>query len=112
MSDSQLNGLQVGAVVHYVLNQEDVNAINRRRPLSGTASGVPLFAQHHTGNPVSVGEHVAMMVVAIWRNEFGEGKHGVNGQCMLDGNDSLWVTSVGFAFPSLPGTWHWMEAGL
>jgi hypothetical protein len=34
-----------------------------------------------------------MLVTAFWRDEYGEGIHGVNGQAFLDGNDVFWACS-------------------
>lgn len=55
-------------------------------------------------NPHSVGQELPLIVCRVWPNEFGD-KPGVNGQVFLDGNQSLWVTSVGEG--DQPGQWHW-----
>ena len=65
----------------------------------------PLGAQAHIGNSASEGQEFPMVVVRVWTDEFGPGKPGVNGQAFLDGNDALWVTSVGEGDGD--GQWHW-----
>ena len=98
----------IGRIVHYILTSQDVGAINRRR-VSGVGHGPnwPAGAQAHVGNPESTGEHVPMIICAVWPNEHGPNFDGVNGQVFLDGNDSLWVTSAKEG--TEPGTWHWPE---
>ena len=41
----------------------------------------------------SKGDIVPLIVVRVWNNEYGD-KPGVNGQIILDGEFTLWVTSV------------------
>jgi len=98
----------IGRIVHYVLTGSDADAITRRRVFgAGHGDGWPNGAQAHVGNPVAAGEHVPMVVVVVWPNEHGPDSDGINGQALLDGSDSLWVTSVKEG--SEPGTWHWPE---
>lgn len=98
--------ITVGRIVFYKLTQTDVEVINRRRVSNaGHAEGWPAGAQAHVGNPVFAGEEVPLIVTTVWPNEHGPNFHGVNGQCILDGNDSLWVTSVKEGNEA--GTWHW-----
>ena len=99
----------IGRIVHYRLSTQDAAAIEQRRDdakrwyghLVENVKGV----QHHTGNPVSEGLTVALIVTAVWPHEYGEGTFGVNGQALLDGNDSLWVTSAKQG--DEPGQWNW-----
>ncbi len=104
----------LGQIVHYRLTQQDAAEISRRRTNSAAIRNMivshqwPAGAQAHIGNPVYAGEEVPLVVVVVWPNEFGERFHGINGQVLLDGNDSLWVTSVRDG--TEPGTWHWPEA--
>ena len=93
-----MDGVTIGRVAHYVLTESDASRINEDR-----SAGI------RKGNPVRGGEHVVMIMVKVFPNEFGEGVPGVNGQCLLDGNDSLWVTSVKFSPDAESGTWHWVE---
>ena len=98
----------IGRIVHYVLNQQDVEQIERRRVRNaGRGPNWPAGAQAHVGNPVSVGERVPMIICVVWPNEHGPNFDGVNGQVILDGNDSLWITSAKEG--TEPGTWHWPE---
>lgn len=99
----------IGRIVHYRLTAEQATEVNRRRDDAKLNSDVmrterPGY-QAHVGNPVYAGEPVAMIVVQVWPNEFGPDHDGVNGQVFLDGNDSLWVTSVKEG--DGPGTWSW-----
>lgn len=95
-----MDGLTEGRIAHYVITANDVETIRIDRDLSIKAS---------RGNPVRAGDHVPMVMVRVFPNEFGEDHPGVNGQCLLDGNDSLWVTSAKYDETKEPGTWHWIE---
>lgn len=98
----------IGRIVHYSLTTQDKEEIERHRVHGkGHGDAWPKGAQAHVGNPVSVGEHVPMIVCVVWPNEHGPNFDGVNGQVFLDGNDSLWVTSAKEG--TEPGTWHWPE---
>lgn len=70
--------LAIAAVLLYTLTAADAEAIQRTRANSSGA---------FRGNPVAEGETYPL-VVSRSSGEF------VNGQVLLDGNDSLWVTSV------------------
>lgn len=101
----------IGRIVHYILSSDDATAIRRRRVPNvehvGHGESWPAGAQAHVGNPVTLGEHVPMIVCVVWPNEYGPDFDGVNGQVFLDGNDSYWVTSAKEG--TEPGTWHWPE---
>lgn len=83
----------VGRIVAYTLTETDAEQINKRRQdarvsgIAATNSGAVV----HFGNPVLSGEICAMVIVHVWGTHEGA---SVNGQVLLDGNDSLWVTSV------------------
>lgn len=114
-----MDGLTVGRIVHYVLTEDDCKTINERRRIGkqiddsrGVLDGLMVYA----GNHAIAGQHMPMMVVAVWPNEYGPNFDGVNGQVFLDGNDSYWVTSKKYDDTPevreerfLPGTWHWIE---
>lgn len=87
----------IGRIVHYVLADDDVAAIRTERRRSNDTA---------RGTPVHVGEVVALLVTAVWPY-VGDGRPEpcVNGQALLDGNDSLWVTMA--AQGSGPGCWDW-----
>lgn len=91
----------IGRIVHLKLSADCADQINRRRePGAGHSEGWPKGAQAHSGNPVREGEIVPMIVTLVF-------SECVNGQAILDGNDSLWVTSVKEG--TEPGTWCWPE---
>lgn len=103
----------LGRIVVYVLSEQDAEQINRRRTngksiqerLAQQPPAWPAGAQAHIGNYASAGDEVPCLIVHVWPDEFGSGISGINGQAFLDGNDSLWVTSVKEG--TEPGTWHW-----
>lgn len=97
----------IGRIVHYVLTAQDCDAINRRRVEAAEirdrmqVGQWPAGAQAHVGNVVNPGEEYPMLVVRVWSARM------VNGQVFLDGNDSLWVTSIPEG--EGPRTYHWPE---
>lgn len=71
----------VGRIVHYTLTSSDASRVmQRRNDILGPR-----------GNDTRVGDVYPLIITRIWGNEPSS---AVNGQVMLDGNDSLWVTSV------------------
>ena len=102
----------IGRIVHYALTEKQAQEVNRRRVAQPHLPEWPAGAQAHIGNPVCTGSIVPMIVTAVWPNEFGPDRPGINGQALLDGGDSLWVTSVAETPPSetpepQPGCWVW-----
>jgi hypothetical protein len=90
----------IGRIVHYRLSANDCGAINKRRKdaeKSGFA-GQDSGAIVHTGNTVEEGQEYPLVITRSW-----SGVH-VNGQVLLDGNDTLWVTSRGEG--PKDGQWH------
>lgn len=93
----------VGRLVHYVLTAVDAQRINKRlmdfehyrKGLDYQDTGYVA----HFGNYAHEGDILPLMVVRVW------GEHSVNGQVFLDGNNTLWVTSVPEG--EGPGTWSW-----
>lgn len=88
----------IGRVVHYKLSEQDAAAINARRKgaqnLNGagvTLASQDLGAQIHSGNAVEAGDVYPMIITRAWGDQ---PTSAVNGQVLLDGNDTLWVTSV------------------
>lgn len=117
----------VGRIVHFRLTADQAEQINRRRvdhDHAGTldANGVRLWpdgAVRHVGNGVGEGSVVPLIVTQVWPDEYKAGHlahhepgtkyesaYGVNGQAILDGNDSLWVCSAP-QHATLPGCWFW-----
>jgi hypothetical protein len=72
----------VGRTVHYMLNEYDANAIEAQRAAVG--------ALHHRGNVARAGDVCPMVIVRVWGDS---DVSAVNGQLILDGTDSFWVTS-------------------
>lgn len=89
-----MNGVVAGRIVHYVLSDEDAKKINERRG-----------NQPDSGNTTMAGFHTPMMIVRVFPNEHGL----VNGQCLLDGSDTLWVIGKKYNEENDYGSWHWIE---
>lgn len=98
-----------GRIVAYKLSAPDAEAINKRRA-DLHASG---FAQQntggqcHIGNSVALGDIYPMVITRVWAPMPGG---AVNGQVLLDGNDTLWVTSRTLVLDEegggpIPGYW-------
>ena len=96
----------VGRLVLYKLTKEDVEAINRRRTAPNSIAERlenetwPIGAQAHIGNEVAEGDLLPTLVVKVWEG------NSINAQVFLDGNDTLWVTSVQQGGET--GQWDWM----
>ncbi len=88
----------VGRIVHYQVTSYDVGRIKRQRDprhrtfrntdgiiVSGEAHG------HAFGNEPEVGQVFPLLITKVWGDTE---ESAVNGQLFLDGNDSLWLTSV------------------
>jgi len=80
----------IGRIVHYTITATDANQINRRRTdaRESQAASLASGAVIHSGNEAEAGEVYPLLVTRVWPNQL------VNGQLFLDGNDTLWVTSV------------------
>lgn len=76
----------LGAVVGYRIDDGDAAVIRQRRT-----------ASDRRGAPVHVGELVPLVVTQVVDNA------RVNGQALLDGDDSLWVTYAEHG--ASPGQW-------
>ena len=102
--------ITVGRIVLYTLTADQAAQVNRRRePGAGHTPSWPKGAQAHVGNHATEGDVLPLLVCRVWPNEGGQGKDGVNGQCFLDGNDQLWITSA--LEGTGPGTWAWPQRG-
>lgn len=87
----------VGRIVHYTLNEYDAEVINKRRKdaENKNAAGVTLASQElgavvHVGNEVRAGDVYPLVITRTWGDTETS---GVNGQVLLDGNDTYWATS-------------------
>lgn len=99
----------VGRIVHFVLNAEQAEQVNRRRVAKPHEPGWPAGAQAHVGNEAREGDEMPLVIVRVWPDEGGPGIDGVNGQVLLDGTDQLWVTSALPSSGPVPGCWRWPE---
>jgi hypothetical protein len=85
-------------IVRYTLTKQDADAINRRRADASAhltahrdrADG----SQIHTGNSVAAGDVYPLVITRVWAASPAPASTAVNGQVLLDGNDTYWVSSV------------------
>lgn len=70
----------IGRIVHYTLSEQDAAQINALR-------GSSTFK----ANPAAEGDVYPMMIVRVWGNSPDS---AVQGQVFIDGNFTLWATSV------------------
>lgn len=85
-----------GRIVLYKLTAEDAEQVNRRRHDAISHANIhreraSSGAVRHEGNHAAAGDVFPMVIVRVWGATEGT---AVNGQVLLDGNDTLWVTSV------------------
>ncbi len=83
----------IGRIVHYTLSEQDAAAINALRGRSTFRA-----------NPAYEGEVYPMMIVRVWGNSPDS---AVQGQVFIDGNFTLWATSVSHG--EGPRTYAWPE---
>lgn len=99
----------VGRIVLYTLSEQDAQAINKRRQdATEHATQIregALGYVAHTGNRVAAGDVFPMVITRTWGNT---STSAVNGQVLLDGNDTFWATSV--ALGAGPRTFAWPTA--
>lgn len=97
-----------GRIVLYTLGLEDVDRINKNRIAYATVGDRLSSAgcQKHIGGMVEEEDTFPMVITALWGPVVGGGDpQCVNGQVLLDGNDTLWVTSI--TEGTGPRTWAW-----
>lgn len=99
-----------GRIVEYTLSEQDAAEIERRRQDARAALDWhrenKTGAVVHTGNPTQVGATYPLLITRVWADPDQRTEAtAVNGQVMLDGNDTLWVTSV----QQGDGERHWRE---
>lgn len=97
----------IGRTVHYRLTKDQCEQIRkRRRDAARKAAGQAESGYVvHTGNDSDPGDVVPLVIVRTW----GGPDELVNGQAMLDGNDTLWVTSARYSEAGDNGAWSWPE---
>lgn len=93
----------IGRIVHYKLTNIDAEQINRRRVAQPASPEWPKGAVAHSGNSVSEGDVFPMIITRIFDPET-KGS-AVNGQVLLDGNDTFWATSRKEGDEA--GNWFW-----
>ena len=91
-----------GRIVLYTLSTQDAELINSRRMQAAAHTTHAEGAQLHLGNTVAAGEVYPLVITRVWGAEVTS---SVNGQLLLDGNDTHWVTSVNQG--TGPRTWAW-----
>ena len=91
----------IGRIVHYRLSLADTEAVNRRRNDAALSKAGEKYTgfQVHVGNLASLGDVLPMIIVRWCSGD------EVQGQVFLDGNDTLWVKTVGRG--DEPGQWDW-----
>lgn len=103
----------IGRIVWYQLNEDDAEAVNRRRDhftaFCGQlhyqpVPGEPGMDGHvaHVGNRATAGDQYPAVIVRTWHDG-----SAVNLQVHLDGNDCYWATSRDEG--TGPGMWAWPE---
>lgn len=95
--------LEIGQIVKYVLTHHNAVQINKRRAdaVAARAFRPQDGAIIHIGNEVLAGDVVPLIITRIWDQNL------INGQVILDGNDTFWVTSVA----RFNASWHDSEQG-
>lgn len=105
----------IGRIVNFKLSKQHADEINRRRTSSVSilerikVLAWPVGAQAHIGNTVQEGEIYPLVITRVW----GQEAHSAfNGQLLLDGNDTYWVTSTSISDEPAEGhcTWPVREA--
>lgn len=102
----------LGRIVRYTLSDRDVTEIARRRAdahatlyMRGETPHPCPGAVMHYGNDWREGQQCAALVVQAWGASPDEGSLTPNLQVYLDGNDTLWKTSVPHSREPAPGHW-------
>lgn len=93
----------VGRIVRYRLTEQDAQSVNKRRKDAenfGARDNQTGYAVH-VGNTVTAGDEFPAVVVRVWPDGL------INAQVLLDGTDTVWVTSRPEG--DGPGAWHWPE---
>lgn len=83
--------LSIGRIVLYCLTEKDAESINKRREDSELSNIAIQDSGYivHTGSKVKSATYYPMIITKI------DPVHkSINGQVILDGNDTLWVTNV------------------
>lgn len=84
----------IGQILYYCLTAQDAQGIKDQRENHQQLDGPLTSGRKPRGNPVSEGDEYPLIVTRAWDERSYPPSGAVNGQVLLDGNDSLWVTSV------------------
>lgn len=87
----------LGRIVLYAMTEQDAQRVNTKR--DAAEAYIKAFKENpsrhgemqHSGNKVRAGDVFPLVITRVWGTSAGS---AVNGQLMLDGNDTLWVTST------------------
>lgn len=79
-----------GRIVKYTLTDHDAVQVHRRRAAAVARNPHDSGFVVYVGNPVREGDEFPLVITMVWKSSEGG---AVNGQVLLDGNDTLWVTS-------------------
>jgi len=82
----------IGRIVNYTLTEMDATKITQARTKNLDTGG----------NAVHAGDVFPLLITRVWGST---PESSVNGQVLLDGNDSLWVTSASVG--EGPGHFAW-----
>lgn len=92
--------LTAGRIVQYIISLADIEAIEAQR---ARMAELLLISPGQIGNTYVPGEIVPMVIARTWSDTC------VNGQLILDGQDTLWVTSRNRDDSKPHQSWHWPE---
>ena len=90
----------LGRIVQYVISLADIEAIEAQR---ARMAQLLLISPGQLGNTYVPGETVPMVIARVWSDAC------VNGQLILDGQDTLWVTSRNRDDLKPHQSWHFPE---
>lgn len=88
----------IGRIVLYVFTADDARKLNHQTS-----------EENRPGNYAQEGDIRPLLICRVWPPELYEGRSSVNGQVFIDGEGSIWKTSVHCDDAKKPGTWHWPE---
>lgn len=96
----------IGRIVHLRLSAECAKSINRRREDAKCSciGNAALGCVVHAGNSVKEGDIFPLLITRVWADQPTD-QTAVNGQVLLDGNDTFWATSVAQG----DGSGQWFE---
>ncbi|MFA6904509.1 MAG: hypothetical protein WC236_15645 [Gallionellaceae bacterium] len=101
----------IGRIVHYRVSAQDATAINQRRKDAREKMpwhhAIRSGAQVHVGNDMKEGDVYPLIITRLWGDTEAA---AFNGQLMLDGTDTFWVTSTTLGDGPAKCSWPVREA--